>query len=314
MVCTALLAVALLVGILVRMPWTLKLDARGQLLPEERCWLFAPVEAQVVRFEPGVQPGCCVAENQALVLMYDLQLEIKLQQLASEMATAQEEINALARQQEGGASEAERVRLSGEKRQREFVRNRKAQELQALRERTHADAARPGYFWLQAPMRGTVLTWDFREKFVNRTVKPDEPLVRLGNKDNRWEIELKIPHGHISPVVQAFGLEAARAELDVEFVLASAPTRTFRGKLERSRLAGEALPPAENHGETEPVVMASVRIDGPDIPTAVRVPPELLVTGTEVHAKITSGERSLGYCLFHGLWEFFFEKIAFLWF
>ena len=61
----------------------------------------------------------------------------------------------------------------------------------------------------------------------------------------------------------------------------------------------------------EPVVLASVRLDGPDIPEAERIPRDLLVTGTEVHTKIRCGDRPLGYSLFYGVWEFAYEKVVF---
>ena len=56
---------------------------------------------------------------------------------------------------------------------------------------------------------------------------------------------------------------------------------------------------------------ASVRLDGPDIPEADRVPRDLLVSGTEVHAKVNCGPRRLGQSLFHGVWEFVYEKVLF---
>ena len=44
-----------------------------------------------------------------------------------------------------------------------------------------------------------------------------------------------------------------------------------------------------------------------------RVPHELLLSGTEVHAKVRCGNHRLGYSLFYGVWEFFYEKVLF-WF
>jgi hypothetical protein len=308
---TAVLAATLVavLAALVCLPFPLKMDATGQLLPRERRWLYAPVEGQVVRFEQGVQPGSAVAENQSLVLMYDVQLELKLVQLANEIAAAQEEITALATQLTTARNDAERVGYSAEKKQKEYVRNRKMAELRALRERTHADEARPGYFWLKAPLSGTVLTWEFRERLTHRTVKPSDPLLRIGDKDRGWEVELKIPHKHVGQVLEAFAADPA-AELDVDLLVLSAPTRTFKGKLARQQLAGEASPDRDTDGG-EPVVRAAVRIDGPDIADAERIPPELLVSGTEVHAKVRCGDRRMGYALFYGVWEFFYEKVLF---
>ena len=63
--------------------------------------------------------------------------------------------------------------------------------------------------------------------------------------------------------------------------------------------------------ESEPVVKAWIRIEGDDIPQADRVPRDLLLTDTEVEVKINCGNRAMGYSLFHGIWEYFYEKVVF---
>jgi hypothetical protein len=304
-------ALVLLVAALIFVPYPLKMDAKGQLLPEQRRWIYAPVEGQVVRFEEGVEPGSQVAENQSLVLLYDVQLETKLVQLTHEIAATQQDIEALTKQFNAAINEPDRLRISADKKQKESLRDRKFWELRALRERTHADEARPGHFWLKAPTSGTILNWDFRETLTNRQVKPSEPLLRIGDKGKRWEVELKIPQKHMGQIIQAFQRFGPQAELDVDLLVTSAPTQTFRGKLTRTKLAGEASANKEETTESEPVVLASVRIDGRDLPVDEQVPPDLLVAGTEVHAKVRCGNHAMGYSLFYGLWEYFYEKVIF---
>ena len=41
------------------------------------------------------------------------------------------------------------------------------------------------------------------------------------------------------------------------------------------------------------------------------IPRSLFVTGQEVHARIRCGDRAMGYSLFHGVWEWFYEKVVF---
>lgn len=305
-----IVAAAALIAALVLVVAPLKMEAIGQLLPRERGWLYSPAEGQVVRFEQGVQPGATVVERQALVLMYDMQLELKLHQLANDLTSIDEEIAALGLQQNNGRTETERAGYAAEKKQKELSRSRRAAELKALREQTHSDEARPGYFWVTSPLNGTVLNGDFREKLTNRFVQPSEPLLRIGDKSHGWEIEIRIPYKQLGPILDAFAANRNAAELDVDLLLQSAPTRTFLGKLARPQLAGEAT--VEPHGADDgPVVRAWVRIDGPDIPPESRVPPDLLLTGTEVRAKVRCGQSSLGYVLFYGVWEFVYEKLFF---
>jgi hypothetical protein len=148
---------------------------------------------------------------------------------------------------------------------------------------------------------------------TGREVKPNEPILRVGNKNGPWEIELKIKQEHIGQVLAAFDPNHPEKELDVDLILRSAPTKTFRGKLARSKVGGEATPNRDDNNEAEPVVLAFVRIDGDDIEPQSRIPLDdnFLVTGTEVVGKVRCGNHALGYSLFYGLWEFFYEKIVF---
>jgi hypothetical protein len=298
-----------LLAALIGLPCPLKMEAVGQLLPRERRNIYSPVEGQVIRFEQGVQPGATVAENQSLVLLYDTQLELKLVQLGNEIAAATEEIAGLAAQQNAAKTETERASFAAEKKQKEFARDRRLAELKAIKDRVHADEARPGYFWLKAPVPGTVLSWDFRERLTNRFVKPSEPLLRIGDKGRGWEVELKISHKYLGQILEAFAGQPD-GELDVDLLPVSAPTHTYKGKLARAQLSVEASSDPDS-GDAEPVVRAAVRIDGPGIAEPDHIPHDLLVTGTEVHAKVRCGSRRAGYALFYGVWEFIYEKVLF---
>lgn len=304
-------AVIVLVAALLWVPYPLKMDAKGQLLPESRSWVYAPVEGQVLSFAPGLKPAVDVVEGQSLILMHDGQLELRIVQLQNEITAAQHDVESLTAQFSAATTDSERKSIAGERKKKEYVRDRKRKELQTMAERTHADLSRPGHFWVRSPQPGTVLNWDFRENLTNRQVKPSDPLIRVGDKTGAWEIELKIPHKHVGQVLRAFPADDPDAELDVDILLLSAPTRTFKGKLTRKQVGGEATPNKDDPTDAEPVLLASVRLDGPDIDEEDRVPPELLVPGTEVHAKVRCGKRRLGYSLFYGVWEFFFEKVVF---
>lgn len=304
-------AVLVILGALLWVPYPLKMDAKGQLLPESRAWVYSPMEGQVQSFAPGLKPATDVVEGQSLILMHDTQLAMKVVQLQNDIAAAQHDVEALIAQFGAATTDSERKSIAGERKKKEYVRDRKRKELEEMAKRTHADLANPGHFWVRSPQPGTVLNWDFRENLTNRQVKPSDPLIRIGDKTGRWEIELKIPHKYVGQVLLAFPAADPAAELDVDIMLLSDPTRTFRGKLARMHVGGEATPNKEDPSDAEPVLLASVRLDGPDIDEEYRVPPELLVPGTEVHAKVRCGQRRLGYSLFYGVWEFFYEKVVF---
>ena len=152
-----------------------------------------------------------------------------------------------------------------------------------------------------------------------RTVKPNEPLIRIGNANPKnakladWEIELKIPQKHIGQVLKAFKPKDNKDELDVDLLLLSEPTIKYKGKLRRDRVAFEAVNDRDAHDEPEPIVKAWVRVSGDDIPAEYRIPVESLTSGVEVKTRIRCGDHAMGYSLFYGVWEFLFEKVVF-WF
>jgi hypothetical protein len=78
-------------------------------------------------------------------------------------------------------------------------------------------------------------------------------------------------------------------------------------------MGGEASPNRDENNESDPVVIAYVRMEGNDIDAAYKLPKsdELLVAGTEVVAKVRCGNHRMGYSLFYGVWEFIYEKIIF---
>jgi hypothetical protein len=91
----------------------------------------------------------------------------------------------------------------------------------------------------------------------------------------------------------------------------SDPTHSYKGRLKRSFIGGEAVPQKDDNNESEPVTAARVRIRGNDIPEAEQIPSQLLHTGTEVRGKVRCGNHRMGYSLFYGVYEFVYEKIVF---
>src|SRR5262249_25880703 len=74
-----LVGVMILLALLIFMPYPLKLDANGNLLPEQRRWVFSEMPSKVELFR--VKPNAQVEPGSDLVLLYDHDLEVKLVQL-----------------------------------------------------------------------------------------------------------------------------------------------------------------------------------------------------------------------------------------
>ena len=318
------LVTLLVVGVtaaMILVPYPLKLDANGQLLPEDRRWVYPTREGFVHKFLVG--PGDKVPEGHTLAVMFDPRLKEEINQLTGEINKEAAIItSAKTRIANRSTPEDEKLRLQSQIKQAEIKQRTLQQQLSAKLETNNVDADQAGYFRLVAPpftagftvqrnARWTVLNTDFRENLTSKFVTPkDTPLIRLGNCEGGWEIELKIPQKHLGRVLQAYTRNGG-ADLDVDLLVTTTPTVTYKGKLAKSRLGGAAEPTRDDPNDNEPHLTAYVRISGPDIPAAYQIPRDQLVTGVEVHSKIRCGDHALGYSLFYGVWEFIYEKIIF---
>jgi hypothetical protein len=110
--------------------------------------------------------------------------------------------------------------------------------------------------------------------------------------------------------LESSGVKNPDPELDVDLLLASKPTQTFKAKLRFSKVHQEAIPDRTDNNEAEPMILAYARVYGPDIPEGAQIPADWLVTGVEVRSRVRCGLHPMGYSLFYGVWEFFYEKVV----
>jgi hypothetical protein len=303
------LAVVLLVAMFVFVPYPLKMKSKGNLLPLDRRLVYSHVPGIIVEFK--VNPGDPVWEGMPLVLMKDVETDQKITTIQGEIRRLNGEIDTLAAQATEGKSAADRAGANDKRREKEGERRSRELELKIYLELIQADPEVPGAFSVISPLDGNVLNSDFRQDLTGKYIKPSDPILRVANKDGVWEIELKIQQKHIGQILQAFD-RLQTDELDVDIQLATAPARgIYKGKLHRDRIGGEAKPNREESNDSEPVVRAWVRIEGDDILESDRVPRDLLLTDTEVDVKVRCGNRAMGYSLFYGVWEYFYEKVVF---
>lgn len=301
-------AVVLIILGLVFIPYPLKMEAKGQLLPNERNYVYSAYDAQIKEFK--VEPNQEVREGDAIALMFSHDLAMKEIDLEGQIATARKKAASyISLIQKVG--ERDKADLQIQKVIADTTATNKEKELKALIDATNGVPGNLGFFYLRSPISGTVLSSGFKEE-TGSWVKQNQPILRIGDKNGLWQIELKVPEKHVGQVRQAFQFTNSK-ELDVDLILRSSPTKTYHGKLARIEMGGEASPNRDENNESDPVVIAYVRTEGDDIDPAYKLPKsdELLVAGTEVVAKIRCGNHRMGYSLFYGVWEFIYEKIIF---
>jgi hypothetical protein len=302
------------------LPYPLRVDSNGQLLPAVRRTLYSPVPGQILDF--SVTAGDTVLENSALAILYDVGLMEKLARLRAEEKAADVRASGFRASAQSETSQVRKTDLLTQAELQEVERDQKRREAEELVQRTNALLDGRGRFQLLAPQltaaeravvgeaRWTIQTGDFLT-MKGREVRPNEPIMRLGVAHGPWEVELKLPQKHVGQVLKAFTKLKPGQPLEVDFLLSLDKTRIYRGLLYRERVAGEATAGQDATSESEPAILAYVDIESPEIPEEYRVPLELLVAGTEVSAKVNCGSHRAGYSLFYGVWEFLFEKVVF---
>jgi hypothetical protein len=316
------LGLVALVFAMIFVPYPLKMEAMGHMLPIKRIYLYSPVDAsRVDKIRDGLKSGSSVIQNEDLLFMYNDALADKIWQLKGEIDAAERiyKHKTVRAEKDDGDQGAAAKEIAEAK----INMDNKSAQLAQLRLRMNA-LDPPGRFAIKSPMAGIVLSSDFKETLEGKTVKANEPLLRIGFTNVKhpkladWEIELSIPQKHIGQVLDAFHGKPEGTELDVDFLLTTHPTETFKGKLSRAKIALQAMPKKDANNEPEPVVLAWVRVSpkelpggGPDIDPAYQLRPEYLLADAEVHTKIRCGNRAMGYSLFYGVWEFFYEKVIF---
>lgn len=319
-----------LIALLVWVPADIKVEARGQILTKNRRTVYAPRKGTIQSIR--VKPGNTVGPEIDLMIMYDNDLERQLKETDGAIRQADEMYRFYDQRikdkgnNADAADKSEKARWAGTLAQ--AVDRRKS----LLRD-LHEIPRQPGAFYVKSPQfnaeenaqreafrarnglhavapRWRVLNSDFEDNLLGRSVDQSVPLLKLGEPESGFEVELKIPQKHFYQVMRGFK-RLDRDWLEVDILVRSEPTRTFKGRLYQREVGGEATPQRDDNNESEPVVFVKVSIDDPGIPEKDRIPDDLLTPGMEVVTKIRCGESSLGYSLFYGVWDWTCEKILF---
>jgi hypothetical protein len=330
----ATVLIAVLVAVMILVPYPLRMEAKGQLLPVEIGKVFAPREMVVTKIKarPGdkLMPGDAVVEgNSEQARAEYMDLTAKLRKAASEEQAAFE----IYRSPGFAARDAaERMRVIGQLQQAKLQTESLTASLNALKKEYNFVTDQGVFRGLEARApefdtrlrraaglsKWTVLNDDRRENLLGRTVQGKDELIRVGNLEGAWQAELKVPQRNIGQVLKAFATPgqhkvdaAGKKYLDVDVLLSSQPDTSYLGRLYQEDLAAEAVPNKDEHNENEPVVAGYVKLNLDDFPAAQKIDPSHFVTGLEVRTRVRCGDHPLGYSLFHGVWEWFYEKVVF---
>ena len=91
---------------------------------------------------------------------------------------------------------------------------------------------------IRSPIAGRVLTWDLTDALQQRPVKRGQVLMTVADTGGPWVLEVEVPDQDAGYVLAA--RRASRPDLPVSFILATNPSQTYAGRLEKLAEISEA--------------------------------------------------------------------------
>lgn len=282
-VALVLAALTAVVAALAFIPADFDVSGRGTLVPETRREVFAGSDGLVTAV--NVDHGSKCQKGEVLLKLQKSQLDFEFSRVIGELQTARTRLAVVqaSRLESTPQSAAERERyhqLAGEEEElKELVHNLELQ--QSLLQQQQDELI------VRSPIGGTVITWNVRELLQSRPVQRGQSLLTVADLSGPWVLEIEVPDERAGHVLRAG--QAAGERLPVSFLLATNPSVSYQGTVERVALSVETRHAEPAH------VLVTVRFDRDQVP--------LLRPGATAVPRIHCGKRALGYVWFHGVWE-----------
>ena len=289
----ALIPMLLLVGIfaLFVTPYRFKVGSEGKLTPHYKNEIFAPMNGTIDQLYVPKSPKEIVEKGTLLAKLSNEPLDAEIDKLVGENKEVAARIQAIDRilESESELKHLENIKYYWEK-------QGLLQKWSNLKQQIKLKNDLKSNLVIISPASGQVVTWQYEEKLMHRPVKLGDNLMTIIDPNGPWELELEMPEKKMGHLLEA---KKNLEELNVTFVVASAPKESYSGKVihiaQRSEVRGA-------DGNT---VLVRVEFDKSEIPK------ELLLEGTRVTAQIHCGTRSIGYVMFHEVIETFQKNVLF---
>ena len=310
-------AVLIVLGMLLFMPWTFHVHSTGTLEPIVRARIFSPMDATIERLPEHIYQNARVEgptetyRGTTLLELRSPDLEAHRIQLFGERREILEELDSLERQLHTTGRQLEdhdRADYAG-RRERALIR------LETLEDRIEVfELEQEPELFVTSPMDGTVISGDIQRRLmVGRPISRMQYVLEVADLDGPWQLELLVPEkrvGYIREHQRRLAAMDPPRPLRVEFVLAQYPGEKHYGTVteihDRAEVRADSGSAAAVSSSIN-TVSFKVALDNVDA-LAERLP------GSECMARIDCGKRSLGYVLFYELIVYFQKNVLFRWF
>lgn len=291
---TALVLITLV--LMIAIPWDFDMKAKGELKPIVSRDVFALVPGQIV--ELFVDNGSTVKAGDVLCVLKNEDLNNQLTEVRGKYDTTKSQLDAARTTKidpSAKMSDLEKSELEGR------ILQLRTQ-VESLELQVAAVEEKVEHLKVKAPIDGKVITWDVRKQLENRPLEVGQVLMTIAKEDQGFELELYMRQtriGHVNDWRQEVKSKDPNADLNVQYILLSDPSRTHTGKVI------DIDETSQSHEQEGHVVRVRVRPDSQDELKGVR-------SGTTVKADVNCGKAPVGWVLFHEAWEFL-ESNVFFW-
>jgi multidrug efflux pump subunit AcrA (membrane-fusion protein) len=286
-------AVLLVLLALIVIPWDFDMRAKGSLEPVAKREAFASMPGTVI--EVLKDHGDQVQEGEALAVIDNPDLEIKIEEVRGQLNAAIEELNGVRSRLNEAAAKA----TAQEKAQAEAQFGRLTIQVATYREQYELLQKRKAELTVKSPITGRIITWDAVRLLQNRPVETGQVLMTVAAENSEYEIKLYMPEKrarHLTAARERVKQQDPNADLEVDFILMTEPGRTHYGRIVE---VGDAT---ESHEELGNIVPVRVQ---PNEPIKTSRP------GATVTADVHCGTAPLGWTLLHEAWEWLEANVFF---
>lgn len=278
--------IASVVIAMIAVKWEYRVEATGRLMPAKRQAVFAPWEGTID--ELFVEDGKDVKKGQKLLRLINNDIDLELSKTLDELNSQKtERHNILAQLDDNSAPRKNEdvLRLNGRLAE---VNVR----IKGLEKQVKVLKLREESLTVRAPISGVVTTFRIRELLYGRPVQRGEALLEVADPKGEWRLEVDVEEKRMGHLLRAQAEREAekKGPLPVDFVIATAPTESYDGRLQTIATRPKRVPESGSLVE----VYASIPKD-PELKRRI---------GAEVRAKIRCGEKALGYVWFGDVIEF----------
>ena len=310
-IAAVLVAILLLIGALYFVPWSLTIEGRGSLLPEERRTIYAPLAGKVA--EVPVDHGDLVKKGDVIMRLDSLELQKELKKLIAERDKAMSQRMILGNQDEKSsgsqADQDSQYQLKSQLAEAKITAKSAAEQIEIIQEQIDSLSIR-------APQDGIITTWEVKKNFMGRPVEIGQELVAIAatGDDSDWVLEVQVPDDDMGPVLAAqsklqadiaAGRKPPGTPLQAYFVVATQTEHRYPGYVRRIAAKAETV-------EQKHEVKVTVGFDEA-VRRDILSRNQGLHPGAEVRARIDCGEARLAYVLLRKVVQVWYESVLFRW-